>query len=91
MEHKILQSENKKSSERDIQIKTDCATTKEITRIGTEFNDTTDEATEALVFMVVPINNKGKLPLAYYLTNKHSGEEKAEILKSLLRAVGNWS
>lgn len=57
--------------------------------IGTEYNDTTEEATDALVFMVVPINSKGKLPLAYYLTNKFSGDEKAEIVKNLLQLIGD--
>lgn len=55
--------------------------------IGTEHTDTAEQATDAPVFMVVPINSKGKLPIAYYLTNKYSGEEKAEIVKNLLRAV----
>ncbi|KAG4066247.1 hypothetical protein HA402_000471 [Bradysia odoriphaga] len=55
--------------------------------IGIECNDTTEEATDALFFMVVPINSKGKLPLAYYLTNKFTGDEKSELLKNLLRVI----
>lgn len=55
--------------------------------LNTEYNDSTEEASDALVFMVVPINSKGKLPISYYFTNTFSGEEKAEIVKNLLRVI----
>lgn len=38
-----------------------------------EDTDSSEEATQALNFMVVPMNARGKLPVAYYLTNKFSG------------------
>lgn len=52
-----------------------------------EDNDSTEEATQALVFMVVPLNSCGKLPIAYYLTNKFSGEEQANIAEQILAVV----
>lgn len=50
-------------------------------------NDSSEEATQALVFMVVPINSNGKLPIAYYLTNKFTGEEQADITKNILNVI----
>lgn len=52
-----------------------------------EDSDSTEDATQALVFMVVPVNSRGKLPVAYYLTNKFSGEEQANIVEQILTVV----
>jgi len=58
---------------------------------GTKFSGYTDMgqdiacddctlATEALVFMIVCINNAWKLPIAYFLINKLSTEEKSNLV-----------
>lgn len=38
--------------------------------LGMENDDDTEEASHVLVFMVVPVNARGKLPLAYYFTKR---------------------
>lgn len=56
---------------------------------GTESpdNDHSEEATDALVFLVNTVNGSWKLPLAYFFTNKFTGEEKANVLKQLLYEI----
>lgn len=44
-----------------------------------------EEATEALVLMVVGVNDNFKLPIAYFFVNKITGEEKANIVLEALR------
>lgn len=47
-------------------------------------NDNTEKATEALVFLVNAVNDKWKAPIAYYLANKLSAQDKANITNELL-------
>lgn len=42
------------------------------------------KATKALVFMVVGINSKWKVPVAYFLTESSSAEEKATLVRGCL-------
>ncbi|KAG5889407.1 hypothetical protein JTB14_018281 [Gonioctena quinquepunctata] len=51
------------------------------TDIGTEIEISNEQelATEALVLMVVEINDNFKIPIAYFFVNKISVEEKANI------------
>lgn len=65
---------------------------------GTKFSGYTDMgqniacdgctiATEALVFMIVCINGAWKLPIAYYLINKITAEEKSNLVLQCISAV----
>lgn len=44
-------------------------------------------AQEALVFMVVGVNNHFKVPVAYFFVNKLTGDEKANITREVLRQL----
>lgn len=46
--------------------------------------ENSEEATEALVFLVNAVNEKWKVPVAYYFSNHLSGQEKANIVTDLL-------
>lgn len=48
------------------------------------YDENSEEATEALVFLVNAVNEKWKVPIAYYYTNKLSGQDKANIINELL-------
>ena len=53
--------------------------------VGTECDDDTNPvATEALVFMVVPLNASWKLPVAYFLIVGMSGVERANLVQQCL-------
>jgi len=41
-------------------------------------------ATEALVFMLVSLNGKWKLPIGYFLQNKTNAVRQAELIKTAL-------
>jgi len=43
------------------------------------------QATEALFFMLVSLNGKWKLPVAYFLVNKPSGKVQGELINTALR------
>jgi len=49
------------------------------------------QASKAIVFMLLNINGAFKAPVAYYLTNSLSGEEKCILLKDLLIELHNNS
>jgi len=49
-----------------------------------EPDDSTQAATEALVLMVVSLNNNWKCPIGYFLTNGLSGKDKANIVSIAL-------
>ncbi|VEN63851.1 unnamed protein product, partial [Callosobruchus maculatus] len=51
--------------------------------------DTGEEATEALVFMLVALNSHWKIPVGYFLINKLNASEKANILINCLEFVHN--
>lgn len=53
--------------------------------IGTEMDDdSTDVATEALVFMVVSLDSHWKIPCGYFLINGMTGKERANVVKLCL-------
>ena len=61
--------------------------------LGMDDNDkcTAKVATEALVFMVVSMNDSWKLPVGYFFANSLSAEEKSNLVKkclTLLHSVG---
>lgn len=49
--------------------------------------DNLEEAKEALVFMLVALNSCWKIPVAYFLTNGLSGNEKANLLEQCLEYI----
>jgi Transposase protein len=56
--------------------------------MGTSIDDDSlPEAKEALVFLLVAINGRWKIPFAYYLIARLSGTEKAAIVVGILEAV----
>lgn len=56
--------------------------------MGTELDDDSlPEAKEALVFLLVAVNGRWKLPVAYYLIAGLSGSERASIVTNILDAV----
>ena len=62
--------------------------------IGTECDDDTNPvATEALVFMVVPLNSNWKLPVGYFLIKGMSGRDRANLVQQCLEKladIGVW-
>ena len=62
--------------------------------IGTEFEDDANPvATEALIFMIVPLNSNWKLPVGYFLIHGLSGCDRANLVKQCLEKladVGVW-
>ena len=55
---------------------------------GTEIDDDNlPEAKEALVFILVAVNGRWKVPVAYYLINGLSGQERSSIVIRILNAV----
>lgn len=46
--------------------------------------DCNNECTEALVLLVVPINGKFKVPIGYFLVDKTSGQQKANLINIAL-------
>lgn len=46
--------------------------------------DCNDECSEALVFLIVPINGRWKVPIAYFLIHGISGEQKASLVLQAL-------
>lgn len=52
-----------------------------------EINNEQELAREALVLMVVAVNDNFKLPFGYFFINKISGTEKANIVKEALRQL----
>jgi len=56
--------------------------------LGTEMDDDSlPEAKEALVFLLVAVNSRWKIPVAYYLVAGLSGSERSSIVISILEAV----
>lgn len=51
--------------------------------------DDTNVASEALVFMIVCINNAWKIPIAYYLINKITAEQKSNLVLQCISAVSS--
>lgn len=49
------------------------------------------QATEALFFMLVSLNGKWKLPVAYFLVNKPSGKVQGELINTALRLTHDKS
>lgn len=47
---------------------------------GIEDSDCKDECTDALVFLVVPINSRFKVPIGYFLISGMKGEQKATLV-----------
>lgn len=52
--------------------------------IAMQCSDQLPRATKALVFMIVGINTKWKIPIAYFLIESSNGEEKASFVKGCL-------
>ncbi len=52
--------------------------------LGTEPDDSSPPATEALVLMVVSLNSSWKLPIAYFLVGHLSSNEKVSIINTAL-------
>lgn len=52
--------------------------------MGTGVEESAPLATQALVFLLVGINHKFKIPLGYFLINSVSGEQKANLIKLCL-------
>lgn len=50
-------------------------------------NNDQDEATQALVLMVVGINDNFKIPIGYFFINKITGLEKANLIKEALHQI----
>lgn len=50
-------------------------------------SETGDEAKQALVFMIVAINDSWKLPVAYFLVNGLNGSQKAELIQECIKKV----
>ena len=60
--------------------------------LGMDFDtddDEPEEATDALVFMVVGLNVKWKLPIGYFLIKGMTGSEKANIVNIALKKLGD--
>ena len=55
--------------------------------LGSSPDDTTPEATEALVFMAVGVNSAWKLPLAYFLISSLTGDEKASLMDTCVNKL----
>ena len=55
--------------------------------LGSQPDDTTPQATEALVFMAVGVNAAWKLPMAYFLINSLRGEEKASLIDTCINKL----
>ena len=56
--------------------------------MGTDMDDDSlPEAKEALVFLLVAVNSRWKIPVAYYLIAGLSGSERASIVINILEAV----
>jgi hypothetical protein len=49
---------------------------------GSTPDDTSPPASEALVFMAVAVNSSWKIPVAYFLINSITGEEKAKLVNT---------
>ena len=52
-------------------------------------DDNIPPATNALVFLLVPLNNNWKVPVAYYLTDGLSGEVLTNITRNVLTHLYN--
>ena len=50
-------------------------------------SETGQEASQALVFMIVAINGSWKIPVGYFLANNLNGSQKAVLVKECLRKV----
>ena len=51
------------------------------------FNDSLPEAKDALVFMVVAIDESWKIPVAYFLVHGLTGEERASLVTECLHRL----
>ena len=58
--------------------------------LGTNIDDDSlPAATNALVFLLVPINSNWKIPVAYYLTNGLAGKVLANLTRNILTHLHN--
>ena len=51
--------------------------------------DSKEEATDALVLMVVGLDVRWTLPISYFFIKGLSGEEKANLVNNALKKLGN--
>jgi len=82
LNHELVLNEYKKKIDWDGQ------TSYGFVDIGTRsVHDDVALANEVLAFILVAINHRFKLPIAYYFTEKLNGHEKAKLLKTVLCAL----
>lgn len=59
--------------------------------LGTGVSNDSDEATSALVYMLVALNGHFKTPVAYYLISGFAAEERANITRIILRTLHDFA